>query len=208
MLDKETAVGEIMVPHRYWPKDENCQYLNIWSQSLVKRPKNPSQADELQWRRLQRGPSIEQMAYDGETLPRSSRRGCGHAPTTGLNIPAIWTSLPTAKNTRIPATRATPTWLQPPAVGARQHRAPRRRPRERHHFWASPAAAESVSFLMRTPAAERPRSTKGITASGVAADGIMFCDLRRQPPLCGDGHAQRSWAFTADEIEKLETPLL
>ena len=35
MLDKETAVGEIMVPHRYWPKDENCQYLNIWSQSLL-----------------------------------------------------------------------------------------------------------------------------------------------------------------------------
>ena len=41
MLDKETAVGEIMVPHRYWPKDENCQYLNIWSQSLCEEAKKP-----------------------------------------------------------------------------------------------------------------------------------------------------------------------
>lgn len=41
MIDPETAVGEIMVPHRYWPKDENCQYLNIWTQSLDTEAKRP-----------------------------------------------------------------------------------------------------------------------------------------------------------------------
>ena len=41
MLNRETAVGEIMVPHRYWPKDENCQYLNVWTQSLDPHAKKP-----------------------------------------------------------------------------------------------------------------------------------------------------------------------
>ena len=34
--------NELMVPHRYWPLDENCQYLNIWTQSILTRtPKSP-----------------------------------------------------------------------------------------------------------------------------------------------------------------------
>jgi para-nitrobenzyl esterase len=41
MLTPETAVGEIMVPHRYWPKDENCQYLNVWTQSVDSKAKKP-----------------------------------------------------------------------------------------------------------------------------------------------------------------------
>lgn len=41
MLDRETAWGEICVPHRYWPKDENCQYLNVWTQSLDETAKRP-----------------------------------------------------------------------------------------------------------------------------------------------------------------------
>ena len=38
MLDRETAWGEICVPHRYWPKDENCQYLNVWTSPWMKLP--------------------------------------------------------------------------------------------------------------------------------------------------------------------------
>ena len=26
--------GELKVPHRYWPMDENCQYLNVWTPTL------------------------------------------------------------------------------------------------------------------------------------------------------------------------------
>ena len=25
ILNRETASGEVKIPHRYWPKDENCQ---------------------------------------------------------------------------------------------------------------------------------------------------------------------------------------
>ena len=69
MIDPETAVGEIMVPHRYWPKDENCQYLNIWTQSLDTDAKRPV----MVWFHgggFSAGSSIEQVAYDGENLSK------------------------------------------------------------------------------------------------------------------------------------------
>ena len=69
MLDPETAVGEIMVPHRYWPKDENCQYLNVWTQSMEPGAKLPV----MVWFHgggFSAGSSIEQISYDGENLSR------------------------------------------------------------------------------------------------------------------------------------------
>ncbi len=69
MLDKETAIGEIMVPHRYWPKDENCQYLNIWSPSIDPAAKKPVMV-WLHGGGFSAGSSIEQIAYDGENLSK------------------------------------------------------------------------------------------------------------------------------------------
>ncbi|WP_322173346.1 carboxylesterase/lipase family protein [Acutalibacter caecimuris] len=69
MLDRETAQGEIMVPHRYWPKDENCQYLNIWSQSIDPAAKKPVMV-WLHGGGFSAGSSIEQIAYDGENLSK------------------------------------------------------------------------------------------------------------------------------------------
>ena len=69
MLSPETATGEIMVPHRYWPKDENCQYLNIWSQSIEKEAKKPVMV-WLHGGGFAAGSSIEQICYDGENLSR------------------------------------------------------------------------------------------------------------------------------------------
>ena len=69
MLDRETAMGEIMVPHRYWPKDENCQYLNIWTQSIDREAKKPVMV-WLHGGGYSAGSSIEQIAYDGENLSR------------------------------------------------------------------------------------------------------------------------------------------
>ena len=31
LLDEENPKGEVLIPHRYWPMDENCQNLNIWT---------------------------------------------------------------------------------------------------------------------------------------------------------------------------------
>ncbi len=69
MLDRETASGEILVPHRYWPKDENCQYLNVWSQSLNPEDKKPVMV-WIHGGGYSAGSSIEQVAYDGEALSR------------------------------------------------------------------------------------------------------------------------------------------
>ena len=68
MLERESASQEIMVPHRYWPKDENCQSLNIWTPDLAgkKRP-------VIVWLHgggFSSGSSIEHIAYDGEALSR------------------------------------------------------------------------------------------------------------------------------------------
>lgn len=69
MLDPETAVGEIMVPHRYWPKSENCQYLNVWTQSVDPNAKKPVMV-WLHGGGFAAGSSIEQQAYDGENLSK------------------------------------------------------------------------------------------------------------------------------------------
>ena len=67
MLDAETCSGEIAVPHRYWPKSEDCQYLNIWS------PGTDGKKPVMVWLHgggFSAGSSIEQVAYDGENLCR------------------------------------------------------------------------------------------------------------------------------------------
>ena len=41
ILADPVPMGEVMVPHRYWLNDENCQYLNIWTQSICPSSKKP-----------------------------------------------------------------------------------------------------------------------------------------------------------------------
>ncbi len=69
MLNQDSPSNELMVPHRYWPMDENCQYLNIWTQSLCKDAKKPV----LVWFHgggFSAGSSIEQVAYEGDNMSR------------------------------------------------------------------------------------------------------------------------------------------
>jgi para-nitrobenzyl esterase len=37
------AVGsdELVFPHRYWPANDNCQYLNVWTQNMNPATKKP-----------------------------------------------------------------------------------------------------------------------------------------------------------------------
>ena len=69
ILNRETASGEVKIPHRYWPKDENCQYLNVWTQSLDPQAKRPVMV-WLHGGGFWDGSSIEHVAYDGENLSR------------------------------------------------------------------------------------------------------------------------------------------
>lgn len=64
LMDKDTPNAELMVPHRYWPQDEHCQNLNIWTKTLDDKKKLPV----IVWLHgggYFAGSSIEQVAYDG-----------------------------------------------------------------------------------------------------------------------------------------------
>ena len=67
LLKQDVPRGELFVPHRYWPQDEHCQNLNIWTTSLDKSAKKPV----LVWLHgggFFAGSSIEHIAYDGANL--------------------------------------------------------------------------------------------------------------------------------------------
>lgn len=69
MLTRDNPQGELLVPHRYWPQDENCLNLNIWTQSLDCNAKKPV----LFWIHggaFSMGSSIEQKAYNGENMSK------------------------------------------------------------------------------------------------------------------------------------------
>ena len=64
LMMKDTPSAELMVPHRYWPQDEHCQNLNIWTKTLDREKKLPV----IVWLHgggYFAGSSIEQVAYDG-----------------------------------------------------------------------------------------------------------------------------------------------
>lgn len=64
LMSQDTPNGELLVPHRYWPQDEHCQNLNIWTGTLDQDAKKPV----IVWLHgggYFAGSSIEQQAYDG-----------------------------------------------------------------------------------------------------------------------------------------------
>lgn len=67
LLEQDVPGGELFVPHRYWPMDENCQNLNIWTKKTGTKEKKPV----LVWLHgggFVAGSSIEQESYDGFNL--------------------------------------------------------------------------------------------------------------------------------------------
>ena len=67
LLEQDKPGMELLVPHMYWPMDENCQYLNIWTQSIDKEAKKPVMV-WLHGGGFSCGSSIEIPAYNGHNL--------------------------------------------------------------------------------------------------------------------------------------------
>ncbi|MBQ8973096.1 MAG: carboxylesterase/lipase family protein [Clostridia bacterium] len=68
LLETPRPNGELFVPHRYWPMDEDCLNLNVWTPACDhgKRP-------VLVWLHggaYESGSAIEHIAYEGENLAR------------------------------------------------------------------------------------------------------------------------------------------
>ncbi|MDH4125213.1 MAG: carboxylesterase family protein [Gammaproteobacteria bacterium] len=68
-IPEQTAVGtdEFVWPHRYWIQNENCQFLNLWTQQLDAAAKKPIMVF-LHGGGFTNGSSIEAFAYDGKNL--------------------------------------------------------------------------------------------------------------------------------------------
>ena len=66
-LSDSVSFDELVFPHRYWPANENCQYLNVWTQNPTRATKKPV----MVWMHgggFTNGASMEGYAYDGRTL--------------------------------------------------------------------------------------------------------------------------------------------
>ncbi len=67
ILSNPRPAAELRVTHRFWPDNENCQYLNVWTPSIEKDAKKPV----IVWYHgggFANGSSIEQVCYDGDGL--------------------------------------------------------------------------------------------------------------------------------------------
>ena len=67
LLDDESPFGDVMIPHRFWPKSEDCLSLNLWTQSLDKNARKPV----MVWFHgggYSTGSAVEMVAYDGDKL--------------------------------------------------------------------------------------------------------------------------------------------
>lgn len=70
LMFPDNPTGEMMVPHMYWPENEHCQYLNIWTNELNPKAKKPVMV-WLHGGGFFAGSSIEQLAYDGMNMSQS-----------------------------------------------------------------------------------------------------------------------------------------
>ena len=69
-LSNPAPSDEISVPHRFWPENEHCQNLNIFTPTLDENAKRPV----MVWFHgggFAAGSAIEQIAYDGDSLAKN-----------------------------------------------------------------------------------------------------------------------------------------
>jgi para-nitrobenzyl esterase len=67
LLDNPAPTTELLIPHRFWPESEHCQYLNVWTTALDRGAKKPVMV-WLHGGGFSAGSSIEQVAYEGDRL--------------------------------------------------------------------------------------------------------------------------------------------
>lgn len=69
LMSPERPSGEALVPHVYWPQNERCQNLNLWTPGLDGKAR--AVVVWLHGGGFESGSAIEQIAYDGENLSRT-----------------------------------------------------------------------------------------------------------------------------------------
>jgi len=64
-----TNANELLMQHRYWPMNEHCQYLNVWTQSLDENAKKPVMV-WIHGGGFTAGSSIELVGYEGDNMSK------------------------------------------------------------------------------------------------------------------------------------------
>ena len=67
VLSNPRPSGEVKIPHRFWPSNEDCLNLNLWTPSIDKNAKKPV----IVWYHgggYANGSALEQVCYDGQAL--------------------------------------------------------------------------------------------------------------------------------------------
>ena len=67
VLSNPRPSGEVKIPHRFWPSNEDCLNLNLWTPTLDPAAKKPV----LVWYHgggYANGSALEQVCYDGQAL--------------------------------------------------------------------------------------------------------------------------------------------
>lgn len=71
LLDLGKPNGELLVPHRYWVMNEDCQNLNVWTPGC-----DSERRPVMVWLHgggYEAGSAIEQIAYEGENMCREGQ---------------------------------------------------------------------------------------------------------------------------------------
>lgn len=198
MLTQDTPKGELMVPHRYWPQDEHCQNLNIWTPAIGAQQKKPV----LVWLHgggFSMGSSIEQKVYNGENMARY-----GDAVVVSvnhrLNILGYLDLSPYGKKYK-----NTGNLGQADLVAALQwvheNIAAFGGDPENVTIFGQSGGGMKVSGLMQTPAADG-LFHRGIIMSGVAGDLLAYSSADSRPLIRA---MLTELGLTETQVEKLET---
>ncbi|MBQ1376339.1 MAG: carboxylesterase/lipase family protein, partial [Lachnospiraceae bacterium] len=67
LMTPDRPDGDLFVPHHFWPQSEDCQYLNVWTQTLDETAKKPVMV-WIHGGAYMAGSSIEMVAYDGVNM--------------------------------------------------------------------------------------------------------------------------------------------
>lgn len=198
MLTQDNPTGEIIVPHRYWPQNEHCQNLNIWTQTLDAEAKKPV----LVWIHggaFSMGSSIEQKAYNGENM---SKYGDVVVVSVNhrLNILGYFDLSPYGEKYADSANAgqedliAALRWIKDniAAFGGDS---------ENVTIFGQSGGGMKVSGLMQMSEADG-LFHKGIIMSGVAGDLLPYSTGDSRPIVQA---VLKELGLTEDEVEKLET---
>lgn len=198
MLQQDNPKGELLVPHRYWPQNEECLNLNIWTQTLEEGGKKPV----LVWFHggaFSMGSSIEQKAYNGENM---SKHGDVVVVSVNhrLNILGYFDLSPYGKKYADSA-NAGQEDLIAALLWIKENIASFGGDPENVTIFGQSGGGMKVSGLLQMPEADG-LFHKGIIMSGVAGDLLSYSTEDSRPIVQA---VLQELGLTEGEVEKLET---